>query len=130
MKLIKGIFLLFIVSLFFSVSSTKAEVFVGMNGVEVPSLSRIYTSSAYDKTKSGPKQYLETVAMDATVKARTYATFASAGYSSWVTQEVKKEKNWGSENTSKNQYKLQLKTVKNHITSKKYYGIRKYDWAK
>ena len=81
MKLIKGIFLLFIVSLFFSVSSTKAEVFVGMNGVEVPSLSRIYTSSAYDKTKSGPKQYLETVAMDATVKARTYATFASAGYS-------------------------------------------------
>ncbi|MEG0022362.1 MAG: hypothetical protein RSB77_04730 [Bacilli bacterium] len=66
--------------------------------------------------------------MTTTIKARTYATLASSGYSSYINLKINGNQNWGTENDSPNQYKLQLKATSYNLLNEGYWGIWKYNW--
>jgi hypothetical protein len=129
MKLIKSIMFVFMVSTFLAVTGTNASgASVGYSDITISALGGTYTTSAYDKTKSGPKQRIYTTDMTTSMKARTYSTLSPSGYSDWINLQKKAEQDWGNQNSDINQYKLQIKCTGYNLLNEKYWGIWKYNW--
>lgn len=129
MKLIKKIMFAFVVSTIFAVTVTNASgASVGYSDITISVLGGTYTPSAYDKTKSGPKQRIYTTDMTTSMKERTYATLSPSGYSDWINLQQKIEQDWGNQNSDINQYKLQIKCIGYNLLNEKYWDIRKYNW--
>ena len=127
MKLIKIISIIFIISIVFSISSAKADNYVGFNNITIPAIGGSYKSTQYRKYNQ-TKQIIETTSMTTSMKARTQAMLGQVEYSSYINLINGGSQTWGSENIDLNEYKLHIKCTSTNILNESYWGIWKYDW--
>ncbi|MBS7020855.1 MAG: hypothetical protein KH135_03160 [Firmicutes bacterium] len=127
MKYLKYTCIAFIASLALSCAGVNALV-VGLYNVQIPILGNIWTSGIETKQNWGIQEVMKTDATDnvsgdgRVILARTYEMTGGGNYSSWITVPKGSWANWGNYNADKDQYRLQLKSQKNLITTASFYG--------
>jgi len=128
MKYIKISLSIFIFTLIFSASYSKAIVSV-INDITIPSLSGIWTiGEEVAKYNSSEQKAMKTSCTDnlsgdeRAIEARTYDMYGGGNYSSWIVLSTS-YKGWGSENTEYNtSYKIQLRAKSSLLTTATFYG--------
>lgn len=127
MKLIKTISIVFLLSVIFSISGAKADAFIGLSNITIPTGGSPWTSGEKYKDRN-TAQTIQTTAMTTAMQARTYGMYGNVGYSSYIDLATDATQNLNSGYNGPNSYKLQIRCKNSNWFNEHYWGIWRYNW--
>lgn len=127
MKLIKFIFAVFILSIFFAISGVYADsgdYMLTFNEISIPALHSTYTSAQKHKTINGYNQYFNTVDTKKPTEARVTGCINSNYSSSWKTSVIGSDVYFTDSGCAyEGYYNFEIRTKSYHLTTTKYWGL-------